>query len=190
MMKRNWSKQPSQSLSLATLESYLPLNTVGRTKIGYEQDVVYRMKRVFRFFWTEARKNLNEVSRTVSVLPPVNQDEDWRLLVLLTAEICNSHYSLHKTGKSESDGIEVCFTGYGTQPELSMKLLVFLWPRYCQCRHRAWQKYVRSMRRRAGAEIQVTSKLRVLWQRDHSLQWILTIWQDLGKKERQEWRHN
>lgn len=180
------------SISMTTLESYLPLNTVGRLKTGYEQGVAYRMKMVFRFFWAEARKNLNDELRTASVLPPDNQDEDWRRLVLLVAEICNIHYSLRRMEIAGKDEIKVYFTGYGVQPELSTRLLVFLWPRYCQCRHRAWLKYMRSMRQKTGTEVQITPKLRALWQQDYSLQWVLTIWQDLNLNqiEEQEWRHN
>lgn len=186
MMKRNWNKRPVRSLSLTTLESYLPLNTAGRAKTGYEQDVAYRMKRVLRLFRAEALNNQSDVTCSVTVLPPVNQDEDWRRLVLLIAEICNCHYSLRKTRECGSNGIEVCFTGDGVQPELCTKLLAFLWPRYCQCRYRAWQNYVRSTRRKAGSNIQVTPKVRAEWQQDYSLRWIFNHWQDLSQTARHE----
>ena len=173
-MKRNGNK--STPLSPAALACYLPLNR-GRAKTGYEQEVIQRLTDICWLFRRECRKyNHGKVTR-FSVRPPENQDADWRRFVLFSAEICRCCYVLRKNGDAGEPYIEVCFTGKGRQAELSAELLGFIWSRYYQSRRRAWRKYMRTMRRKAGTDVVFSNKTRELWHRNYALQWILTLWQ-------------
>lgn len=174
MMKRNGNK--STALSPAVLACYLPLNR-GGIKIGYEQEVMQRLTDICRLFRAGSRKYDHEKIACFSVRPPENQDADWRRLVLFSAEICRCGYTLRKTEAAGEPYIEVCFTGKGRQAELSAELLGFIWPRYYQSRRRAWRKYMRTVRRKAGAKILLSNKARTLWHRNYALQWIVTLWQ-------------
>ncbi|AND14049.1 hypothetical protein BG257_08260 [Proteus mirabilis] len=173
-MKRNGNK--STALSPEALACYLPLNR-GRAKTGYEQEVIQRLMDICRLFRAGSRKYEHDKVFRFSVRPPENQDADWWRLVLFSAEICRCRYALRKTGTAGEPYIEVCFTGKGRQAELSAELLGFIWSRYYQSRRRAWRKYMRTMRQKAGAEVLLSNKARELWHRNYVLQWILTLWQ-------------
>lgn len=192
MMMRNLNKTPSLltepglSLSPEALGYYLPLKSAVRMTAAQLQDAENRLIRVLCRFRAEALKQQKAPVHSLSLTFPEGDKEGWRWLLLLNAQICLCHYSLKKSAAFESDsdeerggaasGLTVQLSGKGEQAELCRVLLVFLLPRFCQFRRRAWHQYMRSLRVAAGAEIRVPPVVRDNWRREFYIRWISDIW--------------
>lgn len=192
MMMRNLNNtlslltEPSLSLSSEALEYYLPLKSARRMTTAQLQDAENRLIRVLCRFRAEALKQQKAPVHSLTLAFPEGDEEDWRWLLLLSAQICLCHYSLKKSAAFDSDsdeerehaasGLAVQLSGKGEQVPLCRVLLVFLLPRFCQFRRRAWHQYMRSLRVAAGAGIQVPPVVRENWRREFYIRWISDIW--------------
>ncbi|EGT3611630.1 hypothetical protein FAP59_18795 [Morganella morganii] len=178
---------PGLSLSPDALARYLPLKFSGRVTPAYKQEAKIRLIRVLCQFRTETLKQRTSNAYSLTIGFPDDYDEDWRWLLLLSAQVCLCRYSLKKIlGNKDHDGqdnidyrLAVDISGRGTQPELCRILLEFLWPRFCHYRRRGWHHYVRSLREMAGSEIGVAPVVRETWRREFCVQWILSVWTDI-----------
>lgn len=173
-------------LTPEALAYYLPLKSAGRMTAAQLQEAENRLIRVLCRFRAETLKQKNEAAHSLTMEFPAGYDEDWRWLLLLSAQICLCDYSLKKSAAFDSgrhdeqacaaSGLAVQFSGKGEQPALCWSLLVFLQPRFCQFRRRAWYQHMRSLREAAGAEIRVAPVVRENWRREFCIRWIGDAW--------------
>ena len=172
------------SLSPDVLASYLPLKSSGRGGGVHKREEERKFINVLCRFWSEANRHQKGELNSRVIAFPDDYDEDWRWLLLLSAQVCFCHYSLKKASVPEGEDnntdhkFNVYLSGAGAQPELCQTLLVFLWPRFRQLRRRGWHHYVHFLRKIAGTDIQMAAVVRENWRREFCIQWVLTVWND------------